>query len=257
MTDEGPYRRRLPGAGNAENAHCPSCNSPVAGEPRLCAECGTPIAILRCGDCYHMNLPSSAACTGCGQPLGLEPLGEPDGLTCPACKLPFAAFRGDAGVLRDCGRCGGQFVDHALLQALLEQREAYGTKAPRPPRFNPLDTPVRYLPCPICQDVMTRRNFGRSSGVIVDDCGAHGSWFDVGELPRVLAFVEAGGLQLTRQRDEEDRRRRESLDRVRQVERVLAPVSARGSARIGGDRTRQEMSEASEALWRFVSALLK
>lgn len=35
-----------------------------------------------------------------------------------------------------------------------------------------------------------RKNFGRSSGVIVDICRRHGVWFDRGELPRVLAFVE-------------------------------------------------------------------
>jgi hypothetical protein len=42
---------------------------------------------------------------------------------------------------------------------------------------------------------MHRKNFGGRSGVIVDVCGAHGIWFDLEELPRVLAFVEAGGLE--------------------------------------------------------------
>jgi Zn-finger nucleic acid-binding protein len=41
---------------------------------------------------------------------------------------------------------------------------------------------------------MQRRNFGKTSGVIVDVCAQHGTWFDPGELSRVLAFVEAGGL---------------------------------------------------------------
>ena len=31
------------------------------------------------------------------------------------------------------------------------------------------------------------------SGVVVDVCSAHGTWFDEGELPRVLAFVESYG----------------------------------------------------------------
>ena len=38
-----------------------------------------------------------------------------------------------------------------------------------------------------------RRNFGGTSGVVVDVCHAHGTWFDAGELVKVLAFVESGG----------------------------------------------------------------
>ena len=36
---------------------------------------------------------------------------------------------------------------------------------------------------------MRRINFGRRSGVIVDVCNAHGTWFDPGELAAVLRFV--------------------------------------------------------------------
>jgi hypothetical protein len=42
---------------------------------------------------------------------------------------------------------------------------------------------------------MVRKNFGHTSGVIVDWCGAHGTWFDADELERVAAFVAAGGLK--------------------------------------------------------------
>ncbi len=42
---------------------------------------------------------------------------------------------------------------------------------------------------------MQRKNFGRVSGVIVDTCGMHGTFFDAGELQDVLAFVRSGGLQ--------------------------------------------------------------
>jgi hypothetical protein len=50
------------------------------------------------------------------------------------------------------------------------------------------------------------------SGVIVDVCKKHGTWFDLGELPRVLAFVAAGGLERSRRRtaEEEARVRREA-----------------------------------------------
>jgi Zn-finger nucleic acid-binding protein len=47
---------------------------------------------------------------------------------------------------------------------------------------------------------MNRQNFGGASGVIIDLCAKHGIWFDAGELPRVLEFVESGGLARERQR---------------------------------------------------------
>jgi len=36
---------------------------------------------------------------------------------------------------------------------------------------------------------MNRINFGRTSGVIVDVCKKHGTWFDGGELTQVIAFA--------------------------------------------------------------------
>jgi Zn-finger nucleic acid-binding protein len=41
---------------------------------------------------------------------------------------------------------------------------------------------------------MARMNFGKRSGVIVDACRMHGTWFDAGELESVLEFVAAGGM---------------------------------------------------------------
>jgi Zn-finger nucleic acid-binding protein len=61
---------------------------------------------------------------------------------------------------------------------------------------------------------MNRRNFGGTSGVIVDVCARHGLWFDRGELPRVLAFVERGGLERERATQAEAERQERSAARV-------------------------------------------
>lgn len=149
-----------------------------------------------------MNIPSAEHCSGCGYPLGLEPIGKADDLTCPSCEEPLEVFRGGAGRLWDCGLCGGQFVQHVLLRELIRRRELCGAAVPRHPRrHNPLSQPVAYIPCPACQELMHRRNFGGSSGIIVDECRLHGVWFDPGELPAVLAFVENGGLARARHRE--------------------------------------------------------
>ena len=177
-----------------------------------------------------MNVPEAAHCSGCGWQLGLEPIGEADTLKCPDCETPLDAFAGGPGILRDCGRCGGQFVEHALLRDLIERREVYGLAAPRHTAIDAqAPQAVRYVPCPACGQMMNRQNFGRSSGVIIDTCRAHGIWFDPGELPRVLLFVESGGLARARRRELEEleRKRRE----VALSQLSPGPITGRAPAR--------------------------
>jgi len=46
---------------------------------------------------------------------------------------------------------------------------------------------------------MNRVNFGRKSGVVVDVCKVHGTWFDAGELTQAVEWVASGGLDLAKQ----------------------------------------------------------
>ena len=63
---------------------------------------------------------------------------------------------------------------------------------------------VRYFPCPQCAQLMNRMNFAKCSGVIVDVCRGHGSWFDRDELRAIIEFIRAGGLQLSRQKEKRE-----------------------------------------------------
>jgi Zn-finger nucleic acid-binding protein len=143
-----------------------------------------------------MNLVGTLHCSGCGREMGLEPLAEPGTLACPRCAgETLQIVRSGAGTLHDCGRCGGQFVEQALLEELLSEREGGATVGLRAPRRQALhELRAAYVPCPVCQALMARKNFGGNSGVIIDVCRRHGVWFDPGELPRVLAYVQSGGL---------------------------------------------------------------
>jgi Zn-finger nucleic acid-binding protein len=47
--------------------------------------------------------------------------------------------------------------------------------------------------CPSCRSTMTRVIFGRRSGVVIDVCAMHGTWFDAGELTKVLTFAANEG----------------------------------------------------------------
>ena len=94
----------------------------------------------------------------------------------------------------DCDGCGGQFVEHALLRDLLEHREKLGRLAlHETPRQKLALQEVRYFACPECDQLMNRKNFGGTSGIVVDACTKHGIWFDAAELAGVLAFVSGGG----------------------------------------------------------------
>jgi Zn-finger nucleic acid-binding protein len=181
---------------------CPVCGAFARDAERTCRHCSTLLATLRCGHCFELNFPDDLHCRGCGRELGLEPIAEGSTLECPDCKLAMKAFRAADGELYACERCGGQSVTHGLLRALLEQREALGRAVPSgtdAPRGNPMLDPIRYRPCPTCGHLMNRKNFGGTSGIIVDVCTGHGTFFDAGELPRVLEFVRRGGLAKARQ----------------------------------------------------------
>jgi Zn-finger nucleic acid-binding protein len=154
-----------------------------------------------------MNSRDSAHCSGCGRDLGLEPTPRDATLACPNCRVPLSAFEcGSAGLLHDCERCGGQFVEVAALRDLIEHHDRLDVGLARArTAVVRAETSVHYVACPVCGSMMNRRNFGGGSGVVVDVCARHGTWFDVGELPRVLAFVDSGGLTRTRQRDAAER----------------------------------------------------
>lgn len=181
----------------AQVYQCPVCGAFARERERSCRHCSTQLATLRCAGCFHLNYPGDLHCRGCGNELGLMPDHEASDARCPDCKQPLRTFASSVGLLQACERCGGQMVSHDLLRALIEEREALGRQVAAladVPRGNPLESAVRYRGCAICGDMMNRKNFGGISGIIVDVCAKHGTFFDAGELPRVLAFVRRGGL---------------------------------------------------------------
>jgi Zn-finger nucleic acid-binding protein len=57
---------------------------------------------------------------------------------------------------------------------------------------------------PECDQFMLRTNYKRSSGVILDECRAHGTWLDADELEQVAGFILAGGTPRRCSRQEHD-----------------------------------------------------
>jgi Zn-finger nucleic acid-binding protein len=88
---------------------------------------------------------------------------------------------------------------------------------------------IRYVPCPECSKLMHRVNFANCSGVIVDVCKAHGTWFDKGEMTHIIEFIQSGGLELSKAKRQAEleaaERRLKHLQQMRAAgERSPSPI---------------------------------
>ncbi|MEO8920784.1 MAG: zf-TFIIB domain-containing protein [Polyangiaceae bacterium] len=196
---------------------CSVCGAPAEAGDFSCRFCAAGIATLCCSRCFHMNMAQALHCSGCGTELGLIVESQLQDAHCSDCHQPLQGTKEPSGTLLVCRHCGGQFVEHALFRHLIEHAETAGLAIPdapykRPPLRAALER-VRYRPCSVCGQMMNRKNFGGASGVIVDVCAKHGTWFDAGELPQVLAFVQSGGLVRERARELERERLARAHDR--------------------------------------------
>lgn len=128
--------------------------------------------------------------------------------------------------LRECEHCLGLWLDLASFETLCvnSEQQAAVLGAASAVSNNPVseEHAIRYLPCPECSQLMNRLNFARCSGVIVDVCRGHGTWFDHDELSRIIEFIRAGGLEASRTRErmaiEEERRRLQEQQFSQQTE---------------------------------------
>jgi Zn-finger nucleic acid-binding protein len=134
---------------------------------------------------------------------------------CPRCRVEMNAVVVGASNLRECPRCEGIWTDTATLRQICADREkqaaVLGMAPPAPPQtIVETADQIHYLPCPVCKELMNRVNFASFSGVIVEVCRQHGTWFDRDELRRIVEFIRAGGMDQARAREianlAEDRR---------------------------------------------------
>jgi Zn-finger nucleic acid-binding protein len=254
---------------NASHVRCPGCGAP-AGDPLLaaCAYCRVALGTQACPACHTRLASGVAYCPWCGT-RAVTPAAEPTAWRCPCGSgtlalrlLPTASRAVVSGTdaddmwLADCGVCQGVWLSREMIDRLVARHAddalllalAPGLAPATAPRARSAGMePVRYRRCPACDGVMNRVNYARISGIVVDVCRDHGTWFDVHELPGLLDFVRRGGLDRARARETaalaEERRR---LER----ERLLrAPIPApRGSDRLG---------DASPGLFDLLGALLR
>jgi len=143
--------------------------------------------------------------------------------------------------MRECESCGGLWLEVAAFEKLCADREhqsaVLGLASPvtgHPYDPKAAEIKVRYIPCPQCGQLMNRVNFARCSGVIVDVCRGHGTWFDRDELREIIEFIRAGGLDLSRQK--EKREIAFEREQLRHEQSVLSRSEARAFSFSDEDR---------------------
>jgi Zn-finger nucleic acid-binding protein len=182
---------------------CPFCGGMCRPAAATCPHCEVRLSKIRCPTCFTLQTTGDRACARCGHALELEPMLDPMDAPCPRCEGKLSSL-GDRGMV-ECAACGGLFVDHASLARIVAERGESGplpVKDARPferASHAVVEAQVRYLKCPQCHHAMNRVNFGRKSGVVVDVCKVHGTWFDAGELTQAVEWVASGGLALAKQ----------------------------------------------------------
>jgi Zn-finger nucleic acid-binding protein len=191
---------------------------------------------MACPKCLGLMFQGSRHCPKCGaEAVATEVISEDRLGDCPRCKIRLSLLRIGDIKLRECQRCEGVWSDAVTFENICADRESHAMVMQwSGAKKNDLQkTAIQYVPCPDCNQLMNRNNFARSSGVIIDICKNHGAWFDAEELPRIVEFIHAGGLERNRQKEKmqisEDRRDLQqqqymaSLDRMRQGAQPSAP----------------------------------
>ena len=248
----------------AAQLSCPSCGGNVPPTARACEYCEAALLVKACPRCFARVFYGSKHCNHCGAHVAVAAHVTEDGEAaarhCPACADETALQGRLAGeiLLDECPRCHGVFLDAAALERIIQTREGHSVEkvagvaassadaSERPPILPP--GRAMYIKCPDCETVMNRRNFGRSSGIIVDVCRAHGTWFDADELPLVIDFITRGGL------DEGRAKERARLDEERRLAQTKARIDLMNHR---SEKTRITNVSAFEGLLSSVGKVLR
>ncbi|MDA8077614.1 MAG: zf-TFIIB domain-containing protein [Nitrospiraceae bacterium] len=161
--------------------------------------------LIACPQCGKYANPRSALCPFCGGRLGdAKALAAP---VCPRCRVGLELRRDDDIELHACPRCDGLWLDPGEFDVMTAESTVYRKEQLKKEYSRPpLPDSSEYLPCARCGKLMVRKNYGRISGVLIDECGRHGIWLDRGELEKIRHFILDGGLEKEQFREIEKNR---------------------------------------------------
>ncbi|MCK9605897.1 MAG: zf-TFIIB domain-containing protein [Methylomonas sp.] len=201
--------------------------------------------MARCNNCSAPLLPNTQYCSYCGVRNDVDLLGKHDYRVvsrqseriCPECNVHLQTVALELQPplhIERCSSCFGLFFDPGEVETLLENsvspvfsvnQELLGNI--NKDRYQK-NKPVKYLECPVCLNMMNRVVFGHKSGVVIDQCRAHGIWLDGGEISHLLEWKKAGGQILHEKKQAELRQRK------RQPNQSRVEVFGKSSSTYGG-----------------------
>lgn len=188
---------------DAQTLHCPNCGAATSSDSIKCDHCGASLATVACPSCFGLIFRGAKFCAHCGAPVSRR---EDDAAQrekmCPHCDIALQKVTLGSVEVQECRKCEGLWVDVATFESICRDREqqaaVLGGASPFPSPLELTLAPVRYLRCPDCRTLMNRVNFAKRSGVIVDTCRGHGTWFDRDELRHIVEFIRSGGVEQVR-----------------------------------------------------------
>ena len=175
---------------------CKSCSAPLPANTNICQYCGVR------NDVDFQDKQQYTVQTQQSERI------------CPVCHISLQTI--DLKInghfyIEHCQTCFGLFFDPGEIETLLENwvSGVFSINRDLIENINqeryPTDHKVKYLKCPVCQVLMNRVNFGYRSGVVVNQCTAHGIWLGSGEMTHLLEWKKAGGQLWDQQHKQEVR----------------------------------------------------
>jgi len=222
----------------AETLNCPNCGAAGSSNAPLCQFCGSRLATVACPSCFAMMFLGSKHCQRCGAVAAVPEVKDAKDRKCPRCKNDMMLVTIGSTAVLECERCFGLWLDVSSFEKICADREqqsavlGFASQAPATAAHE--TSKVNYVPCPECSQLMNRMNFARCSGVIVDICKQHGTWFDRDELSRIVEFIHGGGLEASRLREKEE---------IREDRRRLLEQQATVDTKVSGFFSRAEDDE--------------
>jgi len=180
---------------------CPQCGATAGADDIACSFCHARLATTACASCFGLVFIGSKHCAHCGAAIAVVET-RSGARPCPRGCGTLRRLSLGGIELEECERCSGAWLKPEVFQRLCAEEERrsvfLGAEVQAPHATHEPVATVRYVPCPDCAKLMNRVNFGKRSGIVLDSCALHGTWFDADELRRVVEFVRDGGLDRAR-----------------------------------------------------------
>jgi Zn-finger nucleic acid-binding protein len=235
--------------------NCPNCGAASKPDSVLCSYCGSALSVKICAGCFGAVSIGMKHCPHCGAEVAEEQPSGQDSLKCPRCENPLAKILVGNHSIHGCTQCGGLWVKKDIFQDICTREESQeavlGYSTPAPPAQDVKKVQRVYIPCPECGKLMNIKNFAGCSGVILDWCSKHGSWFDRQELHRIVTFIRGGGMRKARAREQSQLQ--EEKERLRTQEFQMAALGRRPDADFGGI----ESQSVSDPVMQFLNRMFR